>query len=318
MTNNNANIRLIEPAHAPEALSEAVIGALTRRMNPRLTFGPIKTLLFGLLSGGLIPLLVLPKLFRDFIIGEQTHLWHFAEWLRLQFPGAETDRLQQAISKLKFRWWPFVLSLILAALAIAWAWSDVSKLADEQITWSFVFNFTARLPHIVREFASVPRVLIAAEGFTLLLIAAHVLALWQIVTHVADIRRVVEFYNVVAKRHGLSALKAPKFSVQVSLLWIVCLLSGAILGAWWVVPMMLAAAAQWRYINRTGRTMRLALAAQVFNVIASRTPRADLLLPSALSGTCSREGCTERLPAGAGFCPRCGGRVAAKFDGAAA
>ncbi|MBC8108267.1 MAG: hypothetical protein H7Z14_16900, partial [Anaerolineae bacterium] len=152
MTNNNANIKLVEPAHAPDSLSTAVVGALTRKMNPRLSFGPIKTLAFGLISGGMIPLIVLSKLFRDFVIGEQTHLWHFAEWLRLQFPGTETERLQQQISKLKFRWSPYVLSLLLAGLAIVWAWSDVSKIADQEITWAFLFKFTARLPHIVREF----------------------------------------------------------------------------------------------------------------------------------------------------------------------
>ena len=311
MTNTSPNIRLIEPAHAPDALSTAVVRALSRKMNPRLTFGPIKTLLFGLVSGGLIPLIVLPKLFRDFVIGEQTHLWHFAEWLRLQFPGVETDRFQQAVAMVKFRWRPFVISLVLAALAVVWAWTDVSKLAAQQITWSFLFKFTARLPDVVREFAAVPRVLIAAQGFALLLIAAQLMSLWQVVIHVADLRRVVELYNVGAKQHKLPLIDAPTFGLQVNGLWIACILATVILGAWWGVPMMLAASAQWRYINRTGRSMRLALAANAFNVIASRTPHADLMLPSALRGKCVRKGCDQVLPVGSGFCPRCGDRVRA-------
>jgi hypothetical protein len=124
VNNTHANIQLIEPAHAPDSLSLAVVGALTRKMSPRLTWGPIKTLALALISGGLIPLLILPKLFRDFVTGEKTHLWHFAEWLRLQFASPETEKLQQRIGQLKFRWWPYVMSVALATLAVAWAWHE--------------------------------------------------------------------------------------------------------------------------------------------------------------------------------------------------
>ena len=314
MTNSSVNIKLIEPAHAPDSLATAVVGALTRKMSHRVTFSPIKTLVLGLISGGLIPLLMLPKLFRDFVRAERSHLWHFAEWLRLQFPGTETEKFQQAISNLRFRWWPYVLSIVLAVLAVAWAWHDVSRLSDEQITPAFLFAFTARLPHIVNEFASLPRVLIAAEGVALLLIAAHVLSIWQIVRHVHDIRGVVEQYNIVAKKHQLGSVVAPKFELQWTVVWIACMLAPAIIGAWWCLPMTLAASAQWRYINRTGRTLRLALAANTFNVLASRTPPADVMLPGALQGKCVRGGCDRLLPIGSGFCPRCGSRVVASID----
>jgi hypothetical protein len=311
VTNRNINIKQIEPAHAPDALSAAVVGALTRKMNPRLSFGPIKTLAFGLVSGGLIPLLVLPKLFRDFVIGERTHLWHFAEWLRLQFPGTETERFQHAITNVRFRWSPYVLSIILAALAVLWAWSELADMPPFEITAAFLFNFTARLPYLV---ASVPRVLIAAQGFTLLLIAAHVLSLWQIALHVRDVRGVVVLYNVVAKKHALGTIAPPRLELEWSALWIACMLAPAIFGAWWCVPMMLAASAQWRYINRTGRAMRLSLAANTFNVLAARMPHADVMLPTALQGKCTRDGCDKLLPVGSSFCPRCGARVAASAD----
>lgn len=283
-------------------------------MSPRVTFSPIKTLILGLISGGLIPLLALPKLFRDFVIAERAQLWHFAEWLRLQYPGAETEKFQQAISHLKFRWSPYILSIVLAALAVAWAWHDVSRLSDGQVTPAFLFAFTARLPHIVNEFATLPRVLIAAQGFALLLIAAHVLSIWQIVRHVHDVGAVVGRYNVVAKKHQLPAIVAPRFELQWTIVWIVCMLAPAIIGAWWSFPMMLAASAQWRYINRTGRAMRLALAANAFNALASRKPPADVMLPGALQGKCVRDGCDKLLPIGSGFCPRCGSRVVASID----
>jgi hypothetical protein len=307
VTNDSVNIKLIEPAHAPDSLSLAVVAALTRKMNPRLTFGPIKTLVLGMITGGLIPLLVLPKRFRDFVIGEQTQLWHFAEWLRLQFPSSETDKLQRAVAQLKFRFWPFVLSMVLAALALLWTGSELAEMGELEIGAGFLTDFTARVPY--------PRVLIAAQGFALLMMAAHLLSMWQVVLHVHDVQRVAALYNTAAKKHALKPIQPPRFELQWTFLWIAGMLAPAIfIGAWWCVPMMLAASAQWRYINRTGRAMRLSLAAHVFNELASRTPPADLMLPTALQGKCARVGCDKMLPVGSSFCPRCGIRVTARAD----
>jgi len=217
VTNTPLNLRLIAPAHAPDSLSEGVVAALTRKVSPRLYWGPIKTALLGLISGGLLPLILLPWRFREFINAEQNQLWHFAEWLRLQYPSSESERFQEGVSKLRFRKILWVLSLLLAACAVAWAWHDLVPLARRPVvlleplgpvvqlpslvpvTPRFLFSFTARLPAVVRQFATVPRVLIAAEGFMLLLIAAHLLSLWQVMLHTVDVRNVAGLFEKVAK-----------------------------------------------------------------------------------------------------------------------
>lgn len=327
-----SNLVCVAPAHTAEPLAEGVVMALTRKFSRRTYWGPLKTTLLGLVTGGLWPLVALPKRFRDAISAEQTHLWHFAEWIRLQLPCADTEKLRDAVAtRLKFRWSLWIFSLVLAALAVAWAWRDLARLEQnatvitlgpfghvtvmpliEPFTPRFLFNFTARLPHVVKDSATMARVLLAAEGFALLLIAAHILSLWQIVAHVGDVRGVVEQYNALVHKRpelGMCAVRPPRAGVEIHAVWVACTIGVIVLGAWWSVPMLLAAAAQSRYIKTEGRQVRLALAAQAFNVLAERRPVLHLPLPSALRGKCVRDRCEAPINAGAQFCSRCGERV---------
>jgi hypothetical protein len=332
MTNDTPNLVLVAPAHTADSLSEGVVAALTRKMSPRSSWGPVKTGLLALVSGGLLPLILLPRKFQKFIGAEQQQLWHFAEWLRLQFPSPETERFQEAVSKLRFRWIIWVLSLLFAAGAVAWAWHDLVPLARRPVvlldpiglrvqlpslvpvTPRFLFSFTARLPAIVKQFATVPRVLIAAEGFTLLLIGAHVLALWQIMLHVADLRNVTELFNRAAKKHGLEPVAPPRRQLGLDVVWILCAVALIVLGAWWGVPMMLAAAAQARYITGEGRRFRLALSARAYNLLAQRRPVIYVPMPKALRGKCPRDNCNGVVRGGETFCPACGTRVLAPME----
>jgi hypothetical protein len=309
----------IAPANAPDPLAEGVVAALTRSFNPRLYWGPIKTVVLGLLTGGLLPLIVLPKRFRDAVIGERTHLWHFTEWIRLQQPCPDTEKLHRTVSSLRFRWSLWILSLALAGLAVAWAWRDLAALGQrtvisygpfgaimvtpliEPFTPKFLFNFTARLPH---------------EGFALLMIAAYILSLWQVVAHFGDVRQVVELYNALTLKRpdlGFKPVRAPAAAaaLRFDAAWIACIVGLLVLGAYWGVPMVLAAAAQSRYIKTTGRRVRLAFAGQAFNVLADRRPMLHLPLPEALCGKCAREKCEAPIGVGAQFCSRCGERVKA-------
>jgi hypothetical protein len=330
LTSTPPNLRLVVPEHAADSLSEGVIAALTRKMNPRLAWGPVKTALLGLISGGLLPLILLPQKCQKFINAEQNQLWHFAEWLRLQFPSSETERFQAAVSKLRFRWVLWALSLLLAGCAVAWAWHDLTPVARRPVvllgplrvqlpslvpvTPKFLFSFTARLPAVVKQFATVPRVLIAAEGFALLLIAAHLLSLWQVMMHTTDVRNVAGLFNRAAKKHGLEPLVLPNRNLGIDVIWLLATIALMILGAWWGVPMMLAAAAQARYINGEGRRLRLALSARAYNVLAARRPVIYVAMPRALRGRCPRENCNAQVRGGETFCPACGTRILAPSE----
>jgi len=332
MTNASPNLVFVSPAHTADSLSEGVVAALTRKMNLRSSWGPIKAAVLGLISGGLLPLILLPRRFGKFVDAEQKQLWHFAEWLRLQFPSQETDRFQESLSKLRFRRLIWILSLLFAAGAVAWAWHDLVPLARRPVvllapiglrvqlpslipvTPRFLFSFTARLPAIVKQFATVPRVLIAAEGFTLLLIGAHVLALMQVMLHIADVRKVTELFNRAARKHGLEPVALPQRRLGMDVIWLLCTITLVVLGAWWGVPMMLAAAAQARYINGDGRKLRLALSARAYNVLAQRRPVIYVPMPRALRGKCPRENCNSAVRGGETFCPACGTRVLAPVE----
>ena len=327
MNSFSPNLRVVEPAHRPEQLAEAVVGALSREMAPRLTWGPLKTIVLGLLTGGLLPLALLPWRFQQFISAERNHLWHFAEWLRVQFPAEpETERLHAAATAgLRFRRWVWILSLALAALAVVWAWNDLADLAKEpvylygpfgwiqsepsvRVNVKFLFNFTARLPHLVKQFATVPQVMLTAAGCAMLLIAAHVMSLWQVVAHVRDVRAFVERFNAFATKHDLELVTEPHPKLGLNWPWIVGVVGLLVLGAWWGVPMMLAAAAQARYIRKDGRTLRLALAARAQALLARRRPMIRVPAPAGLNRRCPRPTCLAEIAPGADFCPRCGER----------
>jgi hypothetical protein len=325
VTNHNPNIRIVAPAHRPEELAEALVGALARPASPRLSWGPIKTIGLGLLSGGLLPLVMLPKKFRDFIHAERDHLRHLTEWLRLQYPGADSERLHAAVSsKLRFRMSMWVASLLLAVMAVTWAATDLTKLAQEPVYLlgpfgsvqigralrplepKFLFDFTARLPSVVKQTASMPRAMIAAQGFALLLIGAHVIAWWQVVAHVRAVRGLVGQYNAFAARLGWEPLEPPRPQTGLNASWIAGIVGLLLLGAWWGAPMMVAAAAQARYIRTSGRALRLALSARVQRLIAERRPAVYVPEPGELRRVCRQSQCPATIPIGADFCPRCG------------
>jgi hypothetical protein len=279
-----------------------------------------------------LPLIQLPWKFREFINAEHNQMWHFAEWLRLQFPSPDSERFQDAVSKLRFRKSIWVMSLVLATCAVAWAWHDLVPLARRPVvlleplgpvvqlpslvpvTPRFLFSFTARLPAVVRQFATVPRVLIAAEGFMLLLIAAHLLSLWQVLQHTADMRNIAGLFEKVAKKHNLEPVPPPRRQHGVDVVWFGCAVTMVVLGAWWAMPMMLAAAAQARYITGEGRRFRLALSARAYNLLAERRPVIYVPMPQALRGKCPRENCNGTVRGGETFCPVCGTRVLAPTE----
>ncbi len=300
MNSFSPHVREVFPHDAPDRLTESVVMSLSRHPSGRYSWGAIKTIVLGLFSGGLLPLLVLPLRFRQYISSERVQLKYFAEWFVNECPGGESVKFQETISKLRFRNAFLLGALLMAGLAIAWGWSALAAVAArpivivsplgpsfslarfEPFTPKFLFQFTARLPHTWHTFASMPRVMMAAEGFAFLLIAAHLICLWQVLLHVSRVRRAVELFNLAASKHGIEPVGLPRAFAGIRAAWILGMIGLAALGAWWGVPMMLAAAAQSRYINHGSRQLRLALAARAFSTAMRNHPDMALSRPESI------------------------------------
>jgi hypothetical protein len=68
----------------PDHLGGALQQGLPRPMNAKLTWSLIRTFFLGGITGGILPIFLLPGRFTDFAKAEQLQFWHLAEWLRLQ------------------------------------------------------------------------------------------------------------------------------------------------------------------------------------------------------------------------------------------
>jgi hypothetical protein len=103
----------------PDQLGGALQQGLPRPMNTNLTWGLIRTFFLGGISGGILPVIFLPKRFRNFASAEQLQFWHLAEWLRLQTGDAAaalaTDAAKRVTPGIVLR----LASLAFVVLAIA-------------------------------------------------------------------------------------------------------------------------------------------------------------------------------------------------------
>jgi hypothetical protein len=125
------------------------------------------------------------------------------------------------------------------------------------------------------------------------------LAQWAAVQwHVTQLQRFVQKINPLLQSRARPPIPMPQIGLGVGLRSIIGAIVMLLCGALWGVPMMLAAAAQRQYGNRTAPQWRAAL------------PRAlsQSLLPAA-SRSCPNLQCRKPLPVNASFCPRCGQKI---------
>jgi hypothetical protein len=131
------------------------------------------------------------------------------------------------------------------------------------------------------------------------LLAAYILQFVHVRLYRNGVRRFVSEFNRIAEKRGLLPVRmrtgAPFGATTVL---------GSVLfgmsGAWWGIPMLLAASAQSRY---TMMSSRRALAVQ----FADRTSR--VAVRRSVERRCAAPGCRALLPLPARFCPQCGTRV---------
>jgi hypothetical protein len=83
----------------PDHLGGALQQGLPRPMNPKLTWGLIRTFLLAGISGGIVPTVFLARRLRDFAKAEQLQFWHLTEWLRLQTGDSQATAAGEAAQR---------------------------------------------------------------------------------------------------------------------------------------------------------------------------------------------------------------------------
>jgi hypothetical protein len=119
----------------PDHLGGALQQGLPRPMNPKLTWTLLRTFFLGGITGGILPILLLPGRFADFAKAEQLQYWHLAEWLRLQTGDANavlaTDAAKRLIPGAGLR----IASILFLLAAIGIAATAIPRNAAAVPTW---------------------------------------------------------------------------------------------------------------------------------------------------------------------------------------
>jgi hypothetical protein len=263
----------------------AILRSFSRSYHDRLSWGVGKTMLLGALSLGIVPALVWPRRFRDYVTVERQQLWHWATWLSWESKTPEAAQLVSEVESIRARGYPLFSLLILGCVAFAiFGQNPISFSYDSRslVVWNVVLG-CAFLAHMSR-----------------------------IVSHEDAVRRVVDRFNAFARSGQVPPVQLPPRSYHTFVPWMILGFMGCLVGAVWAIPMALAGAMHRRYINETSRHLRDEAAARVRQLMEHDLDDAESLQFPRKS--CRRPQCRARIRENARFCPRCGIAVTAKSE----
>jgi hypothetical protein len=293
-----------DPPDAPDDLGGAVLRSLARSLPEKASWGPVKTLFLGAISFGLLPLLILPRRLRWFETGQRGLLRYAQSWLSTKHgipddagrnPGNVSS--VEALAELAG-----VVGLALGLIAY-FSHPAFSHLKIWSVTWGF-HSFARAHPGQ----AEAARLHFAWLAFLSVAYMIHFLAVNY---ELGELRRTVRDINALVSRGGLNPISRPQLLGGAWPLWIFGGLILSTTGALWGIPMMLAAAAQRRYINHTSRDARQGVARVVRDAMCRDRLESRVFVPRSLRPQCPNEKCAARIPPGARFCPSCGRSVRA-------
>ncbi len=292
------------PTSSPPPLAgDDLAGIVRRRLERPLpnssAWGLFTTIILGTASFGLLPLIVWPTRFRQYVEEESRGFQEFAEWVRARGrrPAAAAPVLAAA-EDLCFRPIPWLACVLLAIFVVA---SFAIQVANATLSWSELLSCTYyfHLGHHTPFWTLyLHRVWVGSLAF------GYFLHWLQVRTHVSDVRRFVDRINPVITAELLPPLSKPSRSLSFFCpMWIVAAVMMISYGAWWSIPMLMAAAAQRRYVRAIGPTVRRDLITRLRDIEENRR------MPAAQIQHCSNSRCLAPLPPLARYCKRCGSAV---------
>lgn len=306
-----------DPPARPDQLSSAVLQSLGRPILGRLAWGPIKSLVLGGITFGILPLIAWPKKFHRFVLAEQQQFWHLLEWLRVTTGDPQAARVRDSV---RFTGAPPTVWFVpVAMLAI---------LAANILPW--INGYGINLDHAT--YGSPERVQRLFEGgwlnatrspihffgiWTICLAVAYLSHWGHVRAHSSKINLLVAQMNPIFQRQNLPPVDWRDIGAGIRPLWGVVAIIGVFAGAWWAIPAAMAGAVHYRYIRGTSLKMRNDLAQRVRTLLQRQRPAMDVPTPYRLRSVCRNPLCAKPSPENAAFCPRCGTRLAPSLDAVA-
>lgn len=289
-------MRLVQPSDGPDPLAEAVLNCLTRPIYTRLSWGAPLTFIMALVTLGIVPVVAMLGWLRGLIAQHQQQLWHLAEWLRLETGDTNAALLQKAAERIRLKKIFTILSITFVSAAAS---IIIGLLATGSLQWQQILSFGLQPPTTGLQFL-----------FSVLIIAAAICNWLQQIWHQMNMHRFLNGFNAITEKHGLEQIELKKpVEHGLGVVWIIGGLILALQGAYWGLPVMLAAGAHRRYTSGQSVILRGALAERLRAILLARRPVLEVPGPAVPARVCHRSNCRAPLSSIASFCPRCGTRV---------
>ena len=315
----------VDPPNQPDAFSDAVLASLSRPI-PGFHVGPwglIKTIIFGSLSFGLLPLLVWPNRFKKFVACEQQQLWHLAEWLRLHTGRPRATELRDWTQRELNATSGTTTLAVLCGLFAVFAGFNLLHHADLATLYGTAYPLI--IPHgriywYLHDTIWFPRYPRGFYGdfwglWTLLISAGFIVDWFQVCRQAGALAEFTDKFNVIMAEEGIAPVQARGVGIGFSPLWALTAVVFVAGGALWAIPMAFAGVVHLRYVRKTSRRTRSEFAQAVRTMLTNRRPALLVRQPPSLAKAqnwrpaCGNEKCKAFLPAGATYCPRCGTRA---------
>ena len=312
MNLDQSNLRCTGDPHSPDYVASAVLHALARPNYPKLSWGLIRTIVLGIISFGVLPILIWTKRFRQFVTVEQQQFWHLAEWLRLNSKEPAAAQLRADADGLGVQTdLRLLTALCLAFLGIIF-FTQLLPFRfhrwDALLDCTYLYPFYHMRPGKYHD-ASSSLAFRLFNTWTLALSAAYVFHWMQVQLHAKAVGRFIGRFNTITAAEGLTRVQAQFPGAGFRPLWIVAAAVFALSGSLWGVPMMLAGAAQRRLVRHASTINRAAMAHRLRAMLLARHPNEEIAMPIYLRRLCTNDRCRAAVHESASFCPRCGSRI---------
>lgn len=309
----------LDPPAGPDHLAGAVLKGLSRPIGAKLSWSVVRSLVLGLLSFGVLPIVSWVRSFRAYAVAEQQQYLHLAQWVRLNTDHPLGRRLEEDAKELRPRAMltlATVMAVLVTVVQVGLGIDRSHAAVWDSLLWGTYGyggnDLVARVAHVSARLGPWERI---HRIWVIGLAAAYALHWLQLQLHAQDVRRFVGRFNEVARAEGVPAARVERLGPAVRPLW---LAAGVAMWAWgapWGVVAMLAGAAQRRYITWSSRGTRAEVAQRLRTMVLRRRPAAGVPVPVYLRERCVEKMCRAEIPRGVNFCPRCGTRQkGAKVD----
>jgi hypothetical protein len=288
------------PPHAPDWLASATLTALLRRAaRRRYCWGAARTLALGLPSLGVLPALLLPSQLLDWCEAERVQVRAFLEWLNRerQDSGVRLIDLDVSVSRAA-RWLSWGASAAAFAAACLFAGMAVRNPDSAGTLYVEALGNLWRSPR--------PPFTIAWMS---LITAAYAMHLLATIAQTASTRELLRRLDAAAGTKSVIRVDSAPRSGTIP--WLLAGAAGIAIGAWWAIPMTVAAGAHADYVRRLSCTMRAALADYMRQKTSAqpREQRERILVPQQVWPTCANVRCEALVPMTELRCVRCGTTV---------